>query len=406
MLIEPLEPRQLLSAVVDVRLPGGGKSVVNPVVGQKIDLQVWVTITGSDSDITNEQLQIAVGSLLSTNVNGGVVLGNMTATLMAPFNAIGSQNGTPTDLDSDGDLDVGSNDPSVADGFIYARADGMDSSGTPVTKGQAFEIATAQFTVNSLLGGIETDLVFRPRGTDNGYLYEQDGVSSVTSGNLVAGTGVAITRTPSSTINGRVFNDKNGSGVFDGDDTGIDGFRVFLDINGNGILDDGEISKPVSSTGTYHFTAVPPGTYRVREVFRDGWRQSFPALGYYEITLGYNETAKTQSFANTDTIVIKGTVFMDANKNKLFDSAEGGIPGWTLFLDQNNNGILDAGEVSTLTDVNGNYRFFNLPAGHYLVRAAQQAGYKLTTPAGGVHNITLGNAGTKSNQLFGEKRLK
>ncbi len=405
-LIEPLESRQLLSAVVDVRLPGGGKSVINPTVGQKIDVQVWVTITGSDNDITNEQLQIAVGSLLSSNVGGGVALGNMTSTVLSPFNADGAQNGTQTDLDGDGDLDVGSSDPSTADGYLYARSASMDGSGTAVTNGQAFEIATAEFTVTSLLSGTETDLVFRPRGSANGFLYLQDGQSSVNGGNLVAGTGVAITRTPSSTIAGRVFNDTNADGLFDGSDTGISGFRVFLDTNNNGILDAGEISKPVSATGTYTFTAVPPGTYRVREVFRDGWRQSFPALGYYQVTLGYNEAAKSQSFANTDTVLIKGTVFMDANKNKAFDPAESGMAGWTVFLDQNNNGILDAGETSTVTDASGNYRFFNMPAGHYLVRVVQQTAYKQTTPAGGVHSVTLSAAGTKSNQNFGEKRLK
>ena len=335
------------------------------------------------------------------------MLGNAVVTLKAPFNDDGSQNGTPTDLDGDGDLDVGSNNSATSDNYIVARAGSMETSGTAVTKGQAFEIATAQFTVTSLANGTETDLVFRPRGPDETVIFQQDG-NKVSSPDVVltAGTGVSITRTPSSTINGRVFDDKNASGVFDGDDTGIDGFRVFLDTNNNGILDAGEISKPVSSTGTYHFTAVPPGTYRVREVFRDGWRQSFPALGYYQVTLGYNETAKTQSFANTDTVVIKGTVFMDANKNKTFDTTEGGLPGWTVFLDQNNNGILDAGETSMVTDSSGDYRFFNMPAGHYAVRIVQQTGYTPTTPAGGVHDLTLAAAGTKSNQNFGEKRLK
>src|SRR5690348_7926651 len=98
-MVEPLESRQLLSAVVDVRLPSGGKSVIDPTVGQKIDFQVWVTVTGNDTDTSNEGLQIAVGSLLSKDVTGGVAAGTMTFTLASPFNGTSAQNGTQQDLD-------------------------------------------------------------------------------------------------------------------------------------------------------------------------------------------------------------------------------------------------------------------------------------------------------------------
>lgn len=407
-LIESLESRQLMSAVVDVRLPGGGKTVTNPTVGQKINLEVWVTITGSDNDITNEQLQFAAGSILSTNIGGGVVKGNLTSTLVAPFNAAGSQNGTAADLDGDGDLDIGSNTPSVGDNFLIARSASMTTSGTAVTKGQAFKIATAQFTVTSLLTGNETDIKFRQRGTNNNTtIYNEDGNLKVSpTGVLTEGTGVQITRTPNSTVSGRVFNDKNANGIFDGNDTGISGFRVFLDKDADGILDAGETSKPVSATGTFTFSAVTPGTYRLREVFRDGWRQSYPALGYYEINVGYDQAFKTLSFANTDTVLIKGRVWMDSDQDRVIDSAEAGLANWRLYFDQNNNGIFDSGETSTLSDVNGNYRFFNIPAGKYLVRIVQQTGYKRTAPAGGAHTVTLAAGQTTSNKNFGEKRLK
>src|SRR5205085_9693596 len=136
------------------------------------------------------------------------------------------------------------------------------------------------------------------------------------------------------TISGRVFNDKNANGIFDGSDTGISGFRVFLDKDFDGVLDSDEISKPVSTTGTYTFSAVPAGTYRVREVFRSGWRQTFPALGYYQLTIANGQAAKSLSFANTDTVLIKGTVFMDANKDGKLTSGEPGLAGWTLYLDK------------------------------------------------------------------------
>jgi hypothetical protein len=52
---------------------------------------------------------------------------------------------------------------------------------------------------------------------------------------------------------------------------------------------------------------------------------------------------------------VQGTVFNDANKNGVFDSGEAGVPGWTVFVDNANGTILDPGEVTAVTDANGNY---------------------------------------------------
>src|SRR6185436_17962025 len=131
-------------------------------VGDKLNLEVWVTVTGSDSNVSNEGLQIAVGSLLSTNVGGGAAQGDLKATLLSPFIASGSSSGAQNDVDSDGDLDVSTLDNTDPNGFLFARSAGMETSGTAVSKGQAFKIATATFTVTKLLSGTQTNLVFKP----------------------------------------------------------------------------------------------------------------------------------------------------------------------------------------------------------------------------------------------------
>jgi hypothetical protein len=307
---------------------------------------------------------------------------------------------------------VGSNDDTDATPLFVARDASIDTTGTVSGASNTFKVATGSFTVTSLLTGVQTNLTFRPRAANPGWtsgLWQEDGTvpyKTATTGTLTAGASITLKRPGAASINGRVFNDKNATGFFDGDDTGIDGFRVFLDSNFNGILDAGEVSKPVSTTGTYHFTGIDAGTYRVREVFRSGWRQSFPALGYYQITLKYGETAKTQSFANTDTVVIKGKVWNDTNKDGQINNGEGGIPGWTVFLDLNHSGVLDSGDVTNVTDANGNYRFFQLPAGTYIVRAAPVATWKPTFPGSGAKTVTLSAGGTASNKNFGEKRFK
>ena len=411
-IVETLENRQLLSAVIDVRLTGGGQSVVVDHVGQVINFDVFETVTGTHGTGSDDGLQTLTGSLLSSNITGGAAAGTISVTPFSPFDASGSQNGAQVDLDGDGDLDVGSNTDSSATGFFAARAaDLQTSSGTVSGASNTFKVATGSFTVTTLLTGVQTNLTFRVRNTalaPTGFLFQEDGVkkNGTNGGVETAGASITLKRAGAASINGRVFNDKNATGFFDGNDEGISGFRVFLDQNFNGVLDAGEVSKPVSSTGTYHITGIDAGTYRVREVFREGWRQSFPALGYYEITLKYGETAKTQSFANTDTIVIKGKVWNDSNRDGIINNGEGGIPGWMLYIDHNNNSILDKGDDWTLSDTNGNYRFSNLPAGTYHVGAVPVSTWKPTSPGSGFRTITLGPAGTASNKNFGEKRVK
>src|SRR4051794_28406213 len=108
--VETLEPRRLLAAILDLRLTGGGNSVVVNSVGQIINLDIIVTITGNNTSTTDEGFQSGGGNLLSTNVSGGAALGTLKATVASPFDATGSQNGKQQDLDADTDIDVGTGD--------------------------------------------------------------------------------------------------------------------------------------------------------------------------------------------------------------------------------------------------------------------------------------------------------
>src|SRR5688500_6655237 len=98
-MFEALESRRLMSLVVDVRTPSGGKEVVLSSVGQKVNLEVWATVTGANTNVTDDGLQLAFGSLLSRSISGGAALGNLSASLVAPFNAAGSNKGIRQDLD-------------------------------------------------------------------------------------------------------------------------------------------------------------------------------------------------------------------------------------------------------------------------------------------------------------------
>nr|WP_244329378.1 Calx-beta domain-containing protein [Tolypothrix sp. PCC 7910] len=103
-----------------------------------------------------------------------------------------------------------------------------------------------------------------------------------------------------------------------------------------------------------------------------------------------NTTLPAISVSITDNDAeIRGMKWHDIDGDGVKDSGESGLQNWTIYLDNNTNGQLDNGEISTITDANGNYQFTNLRPGIYTVAEVQQPGWKQTFP--GV-NITTTNA--------------
>ncbi len=177
-------------------------------------------------------------------------------------------------------------------------------------------------------------------------------------------------------ISGRKFEDENGEGDGTGD-PGLSGWTIFLDANNNGALDTGEANTTTAADGSYSFTNLGPGTYRVREVNQAGWTQttSNPA----DITATSGDNVANVDFGNFKLVTISGQKFNDLNGDGQKDTGEPGLPGWTIFLDANNNGALDAGEANTTTAADGSYSFTNLGPGTYRVREVNQSGWTQTT---------------------------
>src|SRR5262245_47578894 len=88
--VEALEERRLMAATVDVRLAGGGQAATVTNVGQQIDFEVWVNVSGANNTGSDDGLQIIIGSLLSSNISGGAALGTTTMQVASPFDALGS----------------------------------------------------------------------------------------------------------------------------------------------------------------------------------------------------------------------------------------------------------------------------------------------------------------------------
>ena len=107
----------------------------------------------------------------------------------------------------------------------------------------------------------------------------------------------------------------------------------------------------------------------------------FPTVNV--VVLGVGQIAQDIDFGNVDPVtgVVLGTKFSDLNGDGVRNPGEPGLAGFIIFADTNLNGQLDAGEISTVTDANGDYILDNVPAGIVTIAEIQQDGFEQTAPA-------------------------
>ncbi|MGB5899895.1 MAG: SdrD B-like domain-containing protein [Geitlerinemataceae cyanobacterium] len=77
-------------------------------------------------------------------------------------------------------------------------------------------------------------------------------------------------------IHGYKWNDQNGDGEWNSNESALSGWTIYLDDNQNGELDEDEQSTVTDANGEYSFTELVPGTYTVTEVEQEGWTQTYP----------------------------------------------------------------------------------------------------------------------------------
>jgi len=147
---------------------------------------------------------------------------------------------------------------------------------------------------------------------------------------------------------------------------------------GTGTAEPTAVSGP---SGTYSFTNLAAGTYRVRETVMQNWVNTRPASGSYEYTLTESQNVTYAHFGNNLARgSISGVKFYDFNSNGVQDVGDEPLAGWTIYLDANRNGAFNAGEPSTLTDAMGKYQFDHLAPDTYLVREVPKPGWDKIAP--------------------------
>jgi uncharacterized repeat protein (TIGR01451 family) len=175
-------------------------------------------------------------------------------------------------------------------------------------------------------------------------------------------------------IYGTVFEDTNGNGEWDDDETGLSGVTVTL---------DGITATTTNLYGSYAFSTTVEDVHTVVETDPNGYFSTTANEVHVEVTLGngyqvdFGDALTTSNFA-----AIYGTVFEDINGNGEWDDDETGLSGVTVTLD---------GTTAKTTNVFGSYSFSTDVAGTHTVVETDPNGYFSTTPNQVPVEVTLGN---------------
>lgn len=97
---------------------------------------------------------------------------------------------------------------------------------------------------------------------------------------------------------GVIFNDANGDGTHQRAEPGLSGWTVFLDLNSNGKLDAKEPSTVSRKNGRWILSGLAGGTYSVREVVQNNWRQTAPVSGVIDATLTAGRVTRAPAFGD------------------------------------------------------------------------------------------------------------
>ncbi len=99
-------------------------------------------------------------------------------------------------------------------------------------------------------------------------------VVNVVAQQVAAGPAFGVFPLPG-TISGLNWHDRNGDGVFDKEESPLEGWRAFLDTNFDGVWQPGEISTFTNAAGRFTFAGIPAGSYAVTIEERPDWEQTF-----------------------------------------------------------------------------------------------------------------------------------
>jgi subtilisin family serine protease len=320
-----------------------------------------------ESDVDFIKFQLNTGDRTTIDIDASS-LGLLPDSVLRVFDSAGNQvavNDDYYDLDSFIDFTA-----SYSDTYYVGVSSFANFDYDPFVEGSGSGYYTGDYNITITVGeggGIIPDLP----GTHSFNLDPGEIVSDINFGNWQPNT-----------LAGIKWHDLDGDGTQDEGESALAGWTIYLDANDNGQLDEEETFTITDEFGNYSFT-VGQGIYTIAEVLQTGWVQTSPSEGTHTVSVERGITLENLNFGNQALpSSISGSKWNDKNADGVWDEGEPTLEGWTIYLDQNQNGQLDEEEISTVTDVEGNYTFNNLLYGNYTVAEVLQDGWLQT--AGGV----------------------
>jgi hypothetical protein len=207
-------------------------------------------------------------------------------------------------------------------------------------------------------------------------------------------------------IGGLVYEDLNASGARDAGEPPLPGATVTLTPADPSVIPQTATS---AADGTFLFQALAAGTYGLAQTAPDGFTQTQPATGGYQLTLAAGDSSLNNNFGDFHGILtgsLAGLVFNDLNGNGTQDAGEPVMAGVTVQI------ILPSCPdpcifPSTTTAADGTFSFSNLTFGQYKLAEVVPAGFKQTAPpAPGIITSTIDFAHQNiTGLLFGNQAL-
>jgi len=203
---------------------------------------------------------------------------------------------------------------------------------------------------------------------------------------------VTFLNTEYSSIAGNKYQDMDGDGYLDAEDTPIEGWEIEL------WLDDEYIATNFTDeNGYFQFDKLVPGNYYVIEMMQEDWYATTTTEVYVRLHSG--DIIHDVLFLNTQNSSVCGYKVEDMDGNGIWDEDEEGILGWEVRLYRMMDQVLvgapmavDYELVATeYTDEDGEYCFTGLTPGQYKVEEVMQAGWYNTSPLGYTFEITSGD---------------
>lgn len=214
---------------------------------------------------------------------------------------------------------------------------------------------------------------------------------------LNADFGYRNTAAGTATIGDMVWSDANGNGVREAGESGLNGvtMRLWQDANGNGSYDSGEqvATTTTDANGTYRFTGVAPGTYRVTADTTNilspaGYTLAYPTGSTVVIAVAAGDNALNADFGYRNPALhsITDTIWSDTDNDGVKDAGEVGLAGVTVNL-RANGGII----ATAVTGADGSFTFPGLANGSYTLEIADTAG------------VLAGTSGTTAAAIAGRR---